>query len=148
MLNRCELLSEIRTRRVRLTAQRRAVIETIQNAESHLDANSLLREARKRDQKIDRATVYRTIDWLKKMQLIDELDLMHLNGEKHYYEVRPRKDHLHLTCLGCGKVEEFQTPTFERLKREIAKENAFEIQVMRLEIGGLCKACKEKTRLQ
>lgn len=148
MLQRCELLSEIQAKRVRLTPQRRAVIETIQHADAHLDAQGLLEQARKRDPNINRATIYRTIDLLKRMGLIDELDLMHLNGEKHYYEVRTQKNHLHLTCFGCGKVEEIESSTFERLKREIAKGNSFDIQVMRLEVGGLCSACsaeKERT---
>jgi Fur family ferric uptake transcriptional regulator len=150
MLKRYDLLNEIEVKGVRLTAQRRALIEIIQEATTHLDATSLLELARKRDSRIDRATVYRTIDLLKKLGLIDELDLMHLNGEKHYYEVRTQKDHLHLACFGCGAVEEFASPTFERLKREISKENNFEIQVMRLEVGGLCSACtaKNNNRLQ
>jgi Fur family ferric uptake transcriptional regulator len=90
--------------------------------------------------------VYRTLELLKRLGLIDELDLMHLNGEKHYYEVRTRKDHLHLACFGCGSVVEFETATFQRLKREIARENEFEIQVMRLEVGGLCQACSAKKK--
>lgn len=149
MLTRYNLLNEVEAQGVRLTAQRRALIETIQQATGHLDAASLLRLARQRDSKIDRATVYRTIEMLKKLGLIDELDLMHMNGEKHYYEVRTQKDHLHLTCLDCGNVEEFTTPTFERLKREISKENSFDIQVIRLEVGGLCSVCsaKRKSRL-
>jgi Fur family transcriptional regulator, ferric uptake regulator len=141
MLKRFDLLNEVASRGVRLTAQRRALIETIQQAAGHLDAAGLLDEARKRDPQIDRATVYRTIELLKRLGLIDELDLMHLNGEKHYYEVRTQKDHLHLACFGCGSVEEFSNATFERLKGEIAGENQFEIQVMRLEVGGLCRKC-------
>src|SRR5580693_5146397 len=140
-LKRCELLNEVEARGVRLTAQRRALIETIQGADAHLDAATLLSRARQRDPNIDRATVYRTLDLLKRLGLIDELDLMHLNGEKHYYEVKTQKDHLHLACFGCGSVVEFETATFERLKREIARENNFDIQVMRLEVGGLCGAC-------
>lgn len=150
MLERCELLNELEGRGIRMTAQRRALIDTIQRAEGHLDAASLLAQARKLDPRINRATVYRNIELLKSLGLIDELDLMHMNGEKHYYEVRTRKEHLHLTCLGCGNVEEFLTPTFERLKHEIAKDNSFDIQVMRLEIGGLCSACtaEKKKHLQ
>lgn len=148
MLKRYELLNEVESKGVRLTAQRRALIETIQEATSHLDAASILKLARKRDSRVDRATVYRTIELLKKLGLIDELDLMHLNGEKHYYEVRTQKDHLHLACFGCGKVEEFVTPTFERLKREIAKENDFDIQVMRLEVGGVCGTCSAEKKRQ
>lgn len=150
MLKKYDLLNEVGSHGVRLTAQRRALLETIQEATRHLDAASLLDLARRRDPRIDRATVYRTLDMLKRLGLIDELDLMHMNGEKHYYEVRTQKDHLHLTCLECGTVEEFTSPTFERLKREISKENAFDIQVIRLEVGGLCRVCtsKKKNRLQ
>lgn len=150
MLKRHDLLNEVEARGVRLTAQRRALIETIQQADRHLDAAALLSEARKRDPNIDRATVYRTIELLKRLGMIDELDLMHLNGEKHYYEVKTQKDHLHLACFGCGEIKEFASPMFERLKQEIGAKNDFEIQVMRLEVGGLCGSCaaKKKKRLQ
>jgi len=147
---RHELLNQMEARGIRLTAQRRALIETIQKAGAHLDAASLLKQARERDPRIDRATVYRTIELLKKLGLIDELDLMHLNGEKHYYEVKTEQDHLHLACFECGEIIEFASATFERLKQEIAEANQFEIQVTRLEVGGLCGACtaKKKKRLQ
>jgi Fur family transcriptional regulator, ferric uptake regulator len=144
MLKRHNLLQEVEALGVRLTAQRRALIETIQHATNHLDAADLLKEARKRDPNIDRATVYRTIELLKRLGLIDELDLMHLNGEKHYYEVKTKNDHLHLACFRCGAIVEFTTPTFERLKQEIAAKNVFNIQVMRLEVGGLCKNCSKQ----
>lgn len=141
MLKRHDLLNEVEMHGIRLTAQRRALIETIQEATSHLDAASLLDLARKRDPNIDRATVYRTIELLKRLGMIDELDLMHLNGEKHYYEVKTQKDHLHLACFRCGEIVEFTSSAFERLKREIGIKNNFDIQVMRLEVGGLCKRC-------
>jgi Fur family transcriptional regulator, ferric uptake regulator len=147
MLKRYDLLNQVEEQGIRLTAQRRALIETIQEATSHLDAASLLSLARKRDPKIDRATVYRTIELLKRLGLIDELDLMHLEGEKHYYEVKTRKDHLHLACFRCGAIEEFSSPAFERLKREIGSKNEFDIQVMRLEVGGLCKRCARRPKV-
>jgi Fur family ferric uptake transcriptional regulator len=146
VLKRCELLSEVEAKGVRLTSQRRALIQTIQRADAHLDVASLLALARQKDPHIDRATVYRTIELLKRLGLIDELDLMHLNGEKHYYEVKTQKDHLHLACFGCGEIEEFASPTFERFKREIAAKNDFDIQVMRLEVGGLCRRCTAKQK--
>jgi Fur family ferric uptake transcriptional regulator len=150
MLKRHDLLNEVEAQGIRLTTQRRVLIETIQEATSHLDAASLLDLARKRDPNIDRATVYRTIELLKRLGMIDELDLMHLNGEKHYYEVKTQKDHLHLACFHCGAIEEFASPTFERLKREIGAKNDFDIQVMRLEVGGVCRSCaaKRKKHLQ
>jgi Fur family ferric uptake transcriptional regulator len=114
VLQRWQLLSEVEARGIRLTAQRRALIETIQEATIHLDAESWLKLARNRDPNIDRATVYRTIELLKRLGMIDELDLMHLNGEKHYYEVKTQKDHLHVACFDGGKIEEFVSPTSRR----------------------------------
>lgn len=140
--DRRSLLEELTSKGVRLTAQRRALIETMQEAEEHLDASSLLALARKREPGLDRATVYRTIEKLKKLGLIDELDLMHLNGEKHYYEVKPRRDHVHLACYHCGRIEEFNSPLFEQLKCEITKRLGFEVRVTRLEVGGRCNACR------
>lgn len=106
-LERRALLDELVSKGVRLTAQRRALVEVIQDASRHLDASSLLELARQREPNIDRATVYRTIELLKKLRLVDELDLMHLEGEKHYYEVKTKRDHVHLACFRCGRIEEF-----------------------------------------
>ncbi len=140
-LDRRSLLQELTLRGVRITGQRRILLETIQDANRHLDAATLLALAQKRDGQINRATVYRTIDLLKKMRLIDELDLMHLNGEKHFYEAKTGVDHIHLACFECGRIEEFTSPLFERLKAEISHQKGFHIRVTRLEVGGRCSTC-------
>jgi Fur family transcriptional regulator, ferric uptake regulator len=140
-LERRSLLQELMLRGVRITGQRKILVETIQKAEGHLDATTLLALARKRDGQINRATVYRTLELLKKMRLIDELDLMHLNGEKHFYEAKTNIDHVHLACFECGRIEEFTSPLFERLKAEISRQKGFHIRVVRLEVGGRCSKC-------
>jgi Fur family ferric uptake transcriptional regulator len=135
------LVEELSSRGIRLTAQRRAVVDVIQEATEHLDAGSLHELARKREPNIDRATVYRTIELLKKVGLIDELDLMHLEGEKHYYELRTSHQHAHLACFRCGRIEEFSSVLFDKLKTEIERQTGFSISVARLEAGGKCRAC-------
>jgi Fur family ferric uptake transcriptional regulator len=145
-LERRSLLQELTLRGVRITEQRKILIETIQASPTHLDAATLLELARRRDSGINRATVYRTLELLKKHRLIDELDLMHLTGEKHYYEAKTTIDHVHLACLRCGRIEEFTSPLFERLKAEINRLNGFQIIVTRLEVGGQCSQCGEKSK--
>jgi len=142
-ITRPSLMGELVARGIRITGQRRVLVGIIQGAARHLDAAELLELARKQDPEIDRATVYRTIALLKKLGLIDELDLMHLEGEKHYYEAKTSRDHCHVACLECGAIVEYVSPSFERLKAEIAKESGFEIRVARLELGGLCKRCRK-----
>ena len=144
-VQRPSLVEGLASRGIRMTSQRRALVETIQSAERHLDAASLLEQARKRDPRINRATVYRTLELLKRLRLVDELDLMHLQGEKHFYEVKPEVDHVHLACFECGKVAEFTSPIFERLKTEIGRQKGFHIRTIRLEVGGRCSKCCERT---
>ncbi|MBV8820512.1 MAG: transcriptional repressor [Acidobacteriaceae bacterium] len=147
-LERRSLLQELTLRGVRITGQRRILLETIQDSDRHLDAATLLQLAQKRDRQINRATVYRTIELLKKLRLIDELDLMHLDGEKHFYEVKTTVDHMHLACFKCGRIEEYTSPLFERLKTEISLSRGFQIRVVRLEVGGCCSNCRASAECQ
>jgi Fur family ferric uptake transcriptional regulator len=136
------LQSALAARGVRLTHQRRTILRIVEMADQHLDAAEILRHARKLDPGIDRVTVYRTLGLLKRYGLVDELDLMHMQGEKHYYERRPRRDHIHMACLRCGKIMELESELFDRLKGQIERECGFQILVSRLEIGGHCAGCR------
>jgi Fur family ferric uptake transcriptional regulator len=138
------LQSLLTERGIRMTRQRRAILHVIETAKKHLDANQLLRRAQKTDATIDRSTLYRTIDLLKRHGLIDELDLMHLRGEAHYYERKTGRDHVHMTCLGCGGVTEVVNERFDALKAQLEQDAGFQIRVARLEIGGYCSKCRTR----
>ncbi len=140
-VTRSSLMDDLTSRGIRITEQRRVIIGIIQDSPRHLDAATLLVLARQKDPHIDRSTVYRTIGMLKRRGLIDELDLMHVEGEKHYYEVKTNHDHCHVACFKCGCVMEYTSASFERLKKEIARRSRFEIRAIRLEVGGICNKC-------
>jgi len=116
--------------------------------EDLLEALSWLARATLDDKQYDRADAYATetrqlsLDLLKRQGLIDELDLMHLNGEGHYYERKLGRDHIHMACLRCGKITEFVSKTFESLKKELNRDCRFHIVVARLEVGGYCSDCR------
>lgn len=141
-LTRRPLEQELISRGVRMTHQRRLLVQIIQSADSHLDAVTLWERARAQDPALNKVTVYRTLAMLKKHRLVDELDLMHLEGEKHYYEAKTTRDHLHLACVKCGRIQEFESSLFEKLKGQIERERRFRIQVVRLEAGGYCDRCQ------
>ena len=61
-------------RGIRITQQRRAVLRVIETATKHLDAGQILRKVQRVDASVDRSTVYRTLQLLKRHGLIDELD--------------------------------------------------------------------------
>lgn len=139
------LQAALTSRGLRLTHQRRTILSVVETAKQHLDATEILRQARRIDPGIDRVTVYRTLKLLKRYGLIDELDLMHMQGEKHYYERRPQRDHIHMACLRCGKIIELESELFDRLKGQIQRDSKFQIVVSRLEIGGYCSDCRRRS---
>lgn len=136
------LQSELVLRGIRLTRQRRAILQVLETADHHLDASQILRWARRTEPTVDRVTVYRTLNLLKKNGLVDELDLMHVGGEGHYYERSTGRDHLHITCLKCGKVIEFESHHLQLIRQQVECAHAFRIDVARLEIGGYCQQCQ------
>ncbi len=136
------LQAELMSRGLRMTRQRRIILGVVETATQHLDASQILRHARRVDPQINRVTIYRTLGLLKRHGLVDELDLMHMQGEKHYYERHPQRDHIHMACLRCGKIIEFESNLFERLKGQIQRDCQFHIVVTRLEVGGYCSRCR------
>ena len=136
------LQAELTARGVRMTQQRRTILSIIEPAKPHLDASQILRRAKKLDSSVDRVTVYRTLSLLKRHGLVDELDLLHLRGHSHFYERRAQRDHLHMACLRCGKIMEFESSLFERLKGQVERECRFHIVVTRVEMGGYCTDCR------
>jgi Fur family transcriptional regulator, ferric uptake regulator len=132
----------LQRRGIRLTRQRRILLELIDKSGRHLDADQLYALAKQQDSKINRVTVYRTLKMLKQGQLVDELDLMHYEGDQHYYETRSKQEHAHVVCLRCGKVEEFYGEPLQRLRKQVESHFGFQILVARTEIGGYCSHCQ------
>ncbi|HET6930458.1 MAG TPA: transcriptional repressor [Candidatus Acidoferrum sp.] len=135
------LQKTLREKGIRLTRQRRVILEVMDTAEQHLDVDQILARAQKMDPAVHLVTVYRTIDLLKKEGLIDELDLLHLRGDRHYYETHGPRDHIHVACLRCGKVREFESRLYEQLKEQIARDFEMQVTVSRTEVGGICNDC-------
>jgi Fur family ferric uptake transcriptional regulator len=98
--------------------------------------------AKEQDPKLNRVTVYRTLKMLKQGGLVDELDLLHKDGDQHYYETRMKQEHAHVICLRCGKVEEFFGEPLQKLRKQIEAHFGFEIILARTEVGGYCSHCQ------
>jgi Fur family ferric uptake transcriptional regulator len=136
------LIERMQASGLRLTWQRRLLAHLLDHADSHLDAEEVYQLARRRDPRIHRATVYRTLNTLKRLGLVDELDLMHVTGDRHYYEVRPSQFHIHLVCMRCGAVSEPGGPFWQELAQRVQQETGFQPEVVRLEMGGRCTRCQ------
>ena len=129
---------------LRLTRQRRLIFSILESAQTHLNAKQILAEAQKFEPGMDQVTIYRNLGVLKRLGVVDELDLLHLKGDQHYYEARQVRAHSHVACLSCGKVFEFYTPAMKTIDQALEKECGFEVSFSRIEIGGYCAECRRK----
>ena len=132
---------------IRLTRQRQILLELIDKSGEHLDAEQLYHRAKAVDPKLNRVTVYRTLKMLKAGGLVDELDLMHVEGDQHYYETRMKGEHAHIICLRCGKVEEFFGEPLQKLRKQVEAHFGFQVLIQRTEVGGYCSHC-QRLRLE
>jgi Fur family ferric uptake transcriptional regulator len=138
------MASELAGKGIRLTRQRKVLLEIIENASDHLHASDLLRLAREHDQSIDRATVYRTLAMLKEHGLVEELDLLHLDGSEHHYELKGSRGHIHICCKKCGRVVEYDTELVTRLEDEVRERTGFDVDSSRIEIAAVCPVCLDQ----
>jgi Fur family ferric uptake transcriptional regulator len=135
---------------LRLTGQRRAIIESVFNTEQHFTADELLGWARRRDKSVSRATVYRTLPLLTESGLVREMDF----GKDHkYYDPNyaEHPHHNHIICQDCGKIVEFESEKIERMGSEISRGLGFTVRAHRLQITATCEefrklgACSKKS---
>jgi Fe2+ or Zn2+ uptake regulation protein len=125
---------------LRNTQQRELILEIIRKGKGHMDADDVYQTARKKNPRLSLSTVYRTLQTLKELGLIEEL---HLDETHHHYEIKDSRDHHHFVCLKCGKVVEFETAAAARMMREVSREKGFEIINTEIRMTGYCADCKK-----
>jgi len=128
---------------LRVTSQRALVLEIIRHGRGHLDADEIYRRAREKQPRISLSTVYRTLQTLKKLGLVEEL---HFDEEHHHYEAKPSTEHHHLVCLSCGRVVEFQCLLARLVKRNVTEIKDFEIIDTELRMTGYCPKCRQERK--
>jgi len=137
-----EILSNIdRKLSRRSTEQRQLLLEIIQQAEGHLDADEIYQQARQKSPSISLSTVYRSLQLFKELGLIEEHQF---NGTRRCYETTPRSKHHHLVCLGCGRIFEFKCSSAERLKSRISREDGFKVTDAEVRLVGYCPECQQR----
>lgn len=127
---------------LRYTKQREAILKEFLKAKGHISAAELYKKVSERFSKIGFATVYRTLNVLKKCGLAEEKSFG--AGTARFEKSVTKNHHDHFICENCGTIIEFFSPEIEKLQDEIAKKYNFSIKRHDLDIYGLCEKCKKK----
>jgi Fur family ferric uptake transcriptional regulator len=125
---------------LRMTRQRRVILEELRRRHWHPTADELHRRVRRRLPRISLATVYRNLELLSERGVIRRLDAA---GEPRRYD--PVADHdCHVRCERCGRVDDLdcQPPGLDL--GAFAGRTGYRITGHRFELVGLCPRCKGK----
>ena len=122
-----------------LTKQRQAVLRAIRESKKHLTANEVFENARRILPGISFATVYNSLNYLKKKELIGEVQF----GKDASRYDRKLKQHDHALCNECGELVDLEIPLPEGLLEEAARRSNFEPESIELTLRGLCPECSE-----
>jgi Fur family ferric uptake transcriptional regulator len=136
------LAAWIAARGLKATRQRDLIVDIFFSQTGHLSVDELLEKVTARDRTIGAATVYRTMKILADAGLASA---RHFEGGQTRYEAAlDRHHHDHLICTSCGNIFEFENERIEELQDRVAAEHGFTVTHHKLELYGLCKACRER----
>jgi Fur family transcriptional regulator, ferric uptake regulator len=123
----------------RLTAPIRVIVELLCQSDRILDPLDLYDLGRKAYPQMGLVTVYRTLDKLEQLGLVQRV---HQSTNCHGY-LRAANGHEHiLLCARCGRVEYFTGDDLSELVQEISQKSRFEIKEHWLQLHGLCENCQ------
>lgn len=139
----------LREKGLKVTRQRLVVLEVLaRNEERHLTAEEIYDRVKVDNPDIGLATVYRTVQLLLELELIDRISLD--DGFVRYEIADARKSehhrHHHLICLECGSVTAFQKDMLEALETGVKAALGFQVTDHEVKLYGLCRDCLEKKR--
>jgi Fur family ferric uptake transcriptional regulator len=126
----------------RVTGPRRAVAALIAEHDGHFTAAELETIARERRIRVSRASLFRALDLLTALGVLERLDLP--TGEHAYVPCAPAHHH-HIVCSRCGRTAEVEDFGVAAAVDEIARRSGYRIDSHRLELFGLCRRCRSVT---
>jgi len=123
----------------RLTAPRRAVVETMEGNMRALTPVEVYDTARKKCPGLGLVSVYRTLEKLEQLGLVQRVH--QTKGCQAFVRTGDGHQHL-LVCHNCGKAILFEGDQLDPLFNSISKETGFQIEGHWLQVFGLCKTCR------
>lgn len=141
-MNAATRFSEYLSRnKLRLTRERRTILEEMLPIRGHFDADELVMHFRKRGRPVSRATIYRTLARLVDAGLVHKIEME--RGQARYEIMFGRHHHDHMICTACGRIIEFESREIERAQDEICKRKGFTMTGHMHQIRGRCSDCAE-----
>ena len=125
---------------IRNTKQKHIILDILNDNRIHPTIYEIYELAKKEDQNIGQATIYRNINKLVEDESI--IKLPSVGDEGYRYDIN-NHPHTHLICNSCGKIIDIFDNDYEKFIKKIADNNSVIIKKSLLVLEGICNNCKK-----
>ncbi|MFA5309443.1 MAG: Fur family transcriptional regulator [Dehalococcoidales bacterium] len=133
---------QLRAKGYRLTPQRLMILAAIEDSAEHISAEEIYAEVAARFPHVNISTVYRTLELLKKLGMVYEINL----GEGRIrFHSEESGHHHHLVCQLCGAVTDIDEAVFSSLGEALLRDYDFQAELRHVGIFGVCGDCRKKS---
>ncbi|MDQ3107979.1 MAG: transcriptional repressor [Actinomycetota bacterium] len=131
------ILASLRAGGGRITPARRALVSALLSSPSHVTAEDLAEIVQRSHPDVHQSTIYRTLDALEELGVVDHVHLGHGRAVYHL----AADPHQHLVCEACGQVLEVPDAIFADLATQLQERFAFTLRPNHFAVLGRCEAC-------
>ena len=135
-----DIADALKNQGYRLTPQRLMVVSAIENSKDHISADEVYSQIVTRYPNVNISTVYRTLELLKRLDLVTETDL---GGGRVRYHPANKGHHHHLVCQECGAMIDLDESLLRPLQEALLLEHNFIADLRHLAIHGRCVICRQ-----
>ncbi|WP_235929600.1 Fur family transcriptional regulator [Cellulomonas citrea] len=123
----------------RMTTPRRAVLTALARSGGHVLAAEVVTAVAEVDPTVHRASVYRTLEALSELGVVQHLHLGH--GGTAYHLARGGHTHLHAQCRVCGAVLDLPAELLDDVARVLESRDGFTLDPGHVALSGTCARC-------
>ena len=135
-----DFVRELKKRGYRITNPREVICSILENSgHEHFTVEKLHQLSTKKDKNIDLATVYRTLELLESIDIVEHLHQAHGSG---IYYLKSENDNNHIICDLCKSIFDLAKETKEKINKVLVKDSNFNVIIHHFIYSGVCKNCK------
>jgi len=135
-------LSILKEKGLKLTPQRRLIVDIIHDADVHLTAEDIITNVQKKMPGVNKSTIYRTLDLLEENGCVYKSE----NQDQFIYHHAEEGHHHHLVCSECGKIIECEEDIFIPVNKVLEKKYGFHVDFKHIVMTGICLECKNREK--
>jgi Fur family peroxide stress response transcriptional regulator len=130
-------IDALRSKGYKATPQRIAICRIALNSRTHPSAQQVYEEVKKIHPTVSLATVYKTLEMLKDLDLVQEINFP--KGQARFDPYM--SPHINLVCLKCGSITDLDDATIKEIAHKVTVSTKFKPTGQRMDVYGICEKC-------